>query len=179
MSRMDEKREIGVPVAQISTKSGAGRLHACAEASQLATISPELHGVHWLGNYRRNHKGTGKKMHSLLELRLALVSPSLLLATLWAAFFTRYVRESTRPSAWLALLLTSLSGIAALYAVVNLGELIKRSITDVNLEAIGLILAFSGFIAALVWFVRSRNLCAVGTLITASWLSFIWYLQFP
>jgi hypothetical protein len=93
--------------------------------------------------------------------------------------WTRYVRESTRPSAWLALLLTSLSGIAALYAVVNLGELIKRSITDVNLEAIGLILAFSGFIAALVWFVRSRNLCAVGTLITASWLSFIWYLQFP
>jgi hypothetical protein len=118
-------------------------------------------------------------MHSLLELQLGLASPSLVLATLWAVFFTRYRRESTRPSAWLALLLTSLSGFDALYAVVDLSELMKRSITDVNYEAIGLILAISGFIAALVWFVRSRNLCAVGTLITASWLSFIWYLQFP
>ena len=115
-------------------------------------------------------------MHSLLELQLGLVSPSLVLAALWAVFFTRYKRESTRPSAWLALSLTSLSGIAALWAAVNLGELMKRSITDRTYETTGMILATSGFIAALVWFVRSRNLCAVGTLIAASWLYFIWSL---
>jgi len=145
-----------------------------------ATIGPELYGVHFvLATTTETARGTGKKMHSLLELKLGLVSPSFVLAALWAVFFACYKRESTRPSAWLALLLTSFSGIAALYAVVDLSELTKRSITDVNYEAIALILAISGFIAALVWFVRSRNLCAVGTLITASWLSFIWYLQFP
>jgi hypothetical protein len=118
-------------------------------------------------------------MHSFLELKLGLASPSLILVILWAVFFTRYTRESKRPTAWIALLLTSLSGFAALYTVVNLSEFMKRSITDVKLEAIGLILAISGFIATLVWFVRSRNLCAVGTLITASWLCLIWYLQYP
>lgn len=143
------------------------------------TIGPSLHGIYWFGTYQRNHTRTGKKMHSFLELKLGLASPSLVLAALWAVFFTRYRRESTRPSAWLALLLTSLSGFKALYAVVDLSELMKRSITDVNYEAIGLILAISGFIASLVWSVRSRNLCALGTLITASWLCYIWYLQFP
>jgi hypothetical protein len=118
-------------------------------------------------------------MHSLLELRRGLASPSLVLATLWAVFFIRYRRESTRKSAWLALLLTSLSGIAALWAVVNMNELVKRPITDTTYESIGLALAASGFIAALVWFVRSRNLCAVGAMLTASWLSFIWALQVP
>ncbi len=179
MGKMSKIGEKGAPVAQISTKSGAGRLHAWAETSQWATIGPELHGVHWFGNYQRSHKGIDKEMHTFLELKLGLASPSLVLATLWAVFFTRYPLENKRPSAWFALLLTSLSGFAALYAVVNLSELTKRSITDVNYEAMGLILATSGFIAALVWFVRSRNLCAVGTLITASWLCVIWYLQFP
>jgi hypothetical protein len=179
MGRTSKTGEKGASVAQISTKSGEGRLHAWAETSQLATVGPELDRVHWFGNYQRNHRGIGRKMHTFLELKLGLASPSLVLATLWAVFFTRYTCDRKLPSAWLALLLTSFSGFAALYAVVDLSELMKRSITDVNYEAMGLIPAISGFIASLVWFVRSRNLCAVGTLITASWLCFIWYLQFP
>ena len=119
------------------------------------------------------------KMHTYFELKLALATPSLLLAIICTMFFTRYKSQRTRPSAWLALLLTSSSAIAALYAAIELSELMKRSITDVNYEAISLMLAISGFIASLVWFVRSRNLCAVGALIAASWLCVIWYLQFP
>ena len=165
--------------AQISTKSGAGRAACMGRNLPIGDHWPSTpwHTLIW--QLPVKPQGTGEKMHSLLELKLSLGSPSLVLATLWAVFFTCYRRESTRPSAWLALLLTSLSGIAALCAVVFLSDLMKRSITDVNYEAIGLILAISGFIAALVWFVRSRNLCAVGTIITASWLCYIWYLQFP
>ena len=118
-------------------------------------------------------------MHSLLELQLGLASPSLALVILWTVYFARYRRESRRASAWLGLLLTSLSGIAALWAVINLSELMQRPLTDTTYEATGLVLATSGFIASLVWFVRSRNLCAVGTMLTASWLSFIWLLQVP
>ena len=118
-------------------------------------------------------------MHSLLELKLSFTLPAILLSVLWAAFLTRYKHERTRASAWVALLLTSASGIAALWAVANLGELSKRPITDFTYEGRAMMLATTGFVAAFIWMVRSRNLCAASTLSISLWLLWIWQAQFP
>jgi hypothetical protein len=117
-------------------------------------------------------------MHSLVELKLGLTLPGILLSVLWVTFLTRFKRERTRTSAWFALLLTSSSGIAGLWAVANLGKLWNRSITDTAYEWRAWALAVAGFVAAFIWMVRSRNLYAAGTLLIALWLSFIWSLSY-
>jgi hypothetical protein len=112
-------------------------------------------------------------------LKVALIIPLAALATIWVPFLTFCKRERKRPSAWLALLFTSLAGMAALWAVTHLTELQKRSLTDMTYENCAEAAATMGFIAALVWFVRSRNLCAVGAMITAVWISWVFSLSYP
>lgn len=115
-------------------------------------------------------------MHSLIALKVGLSIPPFAVAILWAVFLLRYRGETKRTSAWAALSFASLSGIAALWAVTHLGALWQRSITDQRYEGWAWFFAVAGCGAALVWIVRSRNLCAIGTLLVTSWLSFIWSL---
>jgi hypothetical protein len=115
-------------------------------------------------------------MHSVLELKLGLALPSIPLALLWAAFLFWRKPDRARRSAWLAMVCTSLSGIAALWGAANLATLWKRPMTDMAYERRGYFLAMAGFVAALVWFIRSRNPCAVGAMLVALWLSFIYGL---
>lgn len=115
-------------------------------------------------------------MHSVTELKLSLALPSIVLAVLWTAFFIRYHRDRARWSAWLALMLTSCSAVAALWAFANLEQLSKRSYTDYERWAGGF--ALMGFVAAFVWLVRSRNLCAVSTMLVAIWLSWVYSLSY-
>jgi hypothetical protein len=117
-------------------------------------------------------------MHSLTELKLGLTLPSIVLAVLWTAFLTRYDRDRARVSAWFALLFTSFSGIAALWAFARLEQLSKRSHMDYSFEGWAGGLALMGFVAAFVWLVRSRSLCAVSTLLVAVWLSWIYSLSY-
>lgn len=118
-------------------------------------------------------------MHSLLELKLALVVPSFVMAALWSLFFTRYNVDRRRTSAWLALTFTSFSVIAALWAVIDLNELQNRPLMDTAYEDRAIAVAALGFLAALAWVVRHRNLCAVGVMIIAVWLFWVFSLSYP
>ena len=118
-------------------------------------------------------------MHSLLELKLALVVPSLVMAGLWVLFFTRYIVDKRRTSAWLSLVFTFFSVIAALWAVIDLNELQNRSLMDTAYEDRAIAVAALGFLSALVWIVRHRNLCTVGVMLTAVWLFWVFSLSYP
>jgi hypothetical protein len=115
---------------------------------------------------------------SARQLEMGAVSPSLALTALWVVFLTRYRGDDKRISAWLALLFTSISGIAALWAVAHLNELQHRSRMDMTYENVSTTVAAVGWVAALVWFARSSSLCAVGTMLTAFWVFFVFSLSY-
>jgi len=112
------------------------------------------------------------------QLEVGLVSPCAALAALWALFFTRHKSDNRRPSAWLALIFTSLSALAALWACTHLNELSKRSMMDMTYESWATAVAAMGWLGGLVWLVRSPSICAVGTMLAAFWLFFIFSLSY-
>jgi len=111
-----------------------------------------------------------------LQLEIGLISPCAVLATLWVVFFIRRRRESKRMPAWFALLFTSISAIAAVWAVAlnnrSNGLIWAMNYTNHLSTAVAMTGSMVGWTTSLVWLPRSRNLSAMLTMLTAFWLYF-------
>ena len=99
--------------------------------------------------------------------------PALFMLLAWIGFLTLFRAELSRIFAWPALIFTTSSVWAAIWAIAHIHELAKRSSLDYGFERRVFALAFVGLIAAVIWVFRSRQWSSWGTLSVAVWMSVV------
>lgn len=99
--------------------------------------------------------------------------PSTLMIAAWIGFFQSFPTEGRRLPAWLALLLSSACAWQGALPPMHLKGFTGPAL-GVLLAVPGVVLAVSGFIAALIWQEHSRSWLGRLTLIAAIWAGLGW-----
>jgi hypothetical protein len=89
----------------------------------------------------------------------------------------QYEKDRRRISSWPAITFTALSALGGFWGFIILDQLSKRSGFDYGYEARCFLLAFIGFLSALVWVIRSRKISSFLTLTASLWISLIWMMD--
>jgi hypothetical protein len=90
----------------------------------------------------------------------------------------RYEKDRRRISCWAAIIFTGLSALGGIWGFIILDQLSKRSPLDYGYEGRCFLLAFIGFLSALVWVTRSRKMPSFLALAASLWISVIWMMDF-
>jgi hypothetical protein len=103
--------------------------------------------------------------------------PLVILGLVVRMVLTQYERDRLRIFSWLAITFTALSALGGFWGFIILDQLSKRNSFDYGYEGRCFLLAFIGFLFAMVWVIGSRKTSSVLTLIASFWISLIWMMD--
>jgi hypothetical protein len=103
--------------------------------------------------------------------------PLVILGCVVSMVLKRYEKDLRRISSWLAITFTGLSALGGVWGLIILDKLSKRNSFDYGYESRCFLLAFIGFLSALVWVIRSRKMPSFLTLTASLWISLIWMMD--
>jgi hypothetical protein len=103
--------------------------------------------------------------------------PLAILALVVRMVLKQYDKDRLRIFSWLTIIFTGLSALGGFWGFIILDQLSKRNSFDYGYEGRCFLLAFIGFLCALVWVIGSRKTSSVLTLIASLWISLIWMMD--
>ncbi len=103
--------------------------------------------------------------------------PLVVLGSVISMMLRQYEKDRRRVSSWLAITFTGLSALGGSWGFIILDQLSKRNRFDYGYEGRCFLLAFIGFLSALVWVIRSRKMPSFLTLTASLWISIIWMMD--
>jgi hypothetical protein len=103
--------------------------------------------------------------------------PLVVLGCVISMLLKRYENDRRFIYSWLAIGFTGLSALGGVWGLIILDQLSKRNSFDYGYEGRCFLLAFIGFLSALVWVIRSRKIPSFLTFTASLWISLIWMMD--
>jgi hypothetical protein len=103
--------------------------------------------------------------------------PLVILGFVVSMVLKRYEKDRRRISSWLAIAFTGLSALGGVWGFIILDQPNKRSSFDYGYEGRCFLLAFIGFLSALVWVIRSRKMPSFLAFAASLWIGLIWMMD--
>jgi hypothetical protein len=102
--------------------------------------------------------------------------PSLVMPILLLLFFLVYRKRSAVPDyiSVLSMLCATIPAWAGVWALTHVMKMAMREPNDYTFERTCFTFAVLGAIAAVVWILRSRQVCSFGTLLSSVWMALVW-----